>query len=179
MMIEFTQVFWYFRIIPNATAPISVKYVCINLKIRDDSFISIAALEPKFWLKFCSAVERPEWASWHLQPQRFDELQTGLSDIFAEKSASEWSDLLASHDCCVEEILNPDQLDAHPQHIARGMFAEGPALRLPAIEALGTQGTSQNQDMSAGADTRTILLELGYSQHEIESLRERKLIRCG
>ena len=149
-------------------------YECAN-----NSYLSLAALEPKFWMKFCNAVERPEWLGWHLQPRKFDDLQSGLNELFAQKPAAEWSQLLSVHDCCVEEVLTPEKLHEHPQHKARGVFAEGPTLRLPAIEAIGTSAPPGAQNMKAGADTRAILHELGYSEAEIETLNEKKLVRFG
>ena len=146
---------------------------------RDKTFISIAPIEPKFWLKFCAAVDRPQWATWHLQAQRFDELKAGLVELFAAKSAVEWAALLAVHDCCVEAVLNSNELSSHPQHEARGVFTEGPALRLPAIEALGADQKPSTQNMQAGSDTRAIMEELGYNLDQINTMNEQRLIRCG
>lgn len=148
-------------------------------RCADGEYLSLAAIEPKFWMQFCTAVEHPEWLGWHLQPQQFEALQTGLQELFSQRKACDWVEFLASHDCCVEEVVNPDKLKDHPQHKARGVFSDGPTLRLPAIEALGSGEEAQARDMGAGADTREILLELGYDLKEIEALNEKKLIRCG
>jgi crotonobetainyl-CoA:carnitine CoA-transferase CaiB-like acyl-CoA transferase len=148
-------------------------------RCADGEHLSLAAIEPKFWMQFCTAVERPEWLAWHLQPSRYEELSSGLIELFSQKPVDEWLRVLAEHDCCVERVIHPGELREHPQHKTRGVFADGPSLRLPAVEALGQQGAPKAQDMSAGFDTRDIMLELGYSAEEIDELLASQVIRCG
>ncbi len=47
-----------------------------------------------------------------------------LAAIFETKTAAEWHAVLAEHDCCVEVILEPEELADHPLHQARGVFFE-------------------------------------------------------
>ena len=42
--------------------------------------------------------------------------------IFVTKTAAEWAEILANHDCRVEVIVEPDGLPAHPLHVAREVF---------------------------------------------------------
>ena len=43
-------------------APLAGRWPCYGIyRTRDGRYMSLAALEPKFWKGFCDAVERPEW----------------------------------------------------------------------------------------------------------------------
>jgi crotonobetainyl-CoA:carnitine CoA-transferase CaiB-like acyl-CoA transferase len=70
-------------------------YACYNLyKTADGAYMSLGALEPHFWQRFCEAVGRPQWI-----PLQFDtasrlKLIEEVQALFAEKSRAEWENSL-------------------------------------------------------------------------------------
>jgi alpha-methylacyl-CoA racemase len=97
-----------------------------------------------------------------------------LAAIFETRTAAEWYDLLAAHDCCVEIILEPDELPAHPLHQARGVFFEmdggegvGPVqqVRTP----LGAPA-APTPPPRLGQHSRDVLADYGFSEAEISAL---------
>jgi alpha-methylacyl-CoA racemase len=101
----------------------------------DGRFVTLAAIEEKFWRNFCEAVACPEWIGrqWEAMPQTA--LIADVAAVFATKSAAAWEDLLGGVDCCFGMVVDPADVPNHPQIAARGMLArhEGPDA---AIEAL-------------------------------------------
>ncbi len=102
---------------------------CYNIyQCADDGFVSLGALEPHFWERFCTAVERNDWIERQHEalPQRM--LITELNHLFSSQPVSNWNKLLGQLDCCFEPVSLISQLDQHPQIQARGMLnSKGPA----------------------------------------------------
>lgn len=89
----------------------------------DDRYLAVGALEPKFWIALNQALGRvPNVAELVGKPAEQARVREELAAIFATKSAAEWHALLSQHDCCVEIVLEPEELSAHPLHQARGVF---------------------------------------------------------
>jgi crotonobetainyl-CoA:carnitine CoA-transferase CaiB-like acyl-CoA transferase len=104
-------------------------------RAADERFVTLAAIEEKFWRNFCAAVGRAD-----LIPRQWEKMpQTGLigdvAAVFAARPAAAWEDLLGPVDCCFGLVVDPADVPSHPQIAARGMLArhDGPH---PAIEAL-------------------------------------------
>ena len=92
-------------------------------RAKDDRYLAVGALEPKFWMALNQALGRKVDAT-ELIGNRDKQAQVRreLEAIFATKPAAEWAAALAQHDCCVELVLEPDELSNHPLHQARGVF---------------------------------------------------------
>ena len=89
----------------------------------DDRYLAVGALEPKFWVALNQAIGRaPNVAELVGNPQQQAATRAELAAIFASKTAAEWSAALAAHDCCVELVLEADELPDHPLHRAREVF---------------------------------------------------------
>lgn len=89
----------------------------------DGRYVSLAAIEEKFWRNFCAAVGHDDWIArqWEAMPQ--SALIAELTALFAARSAAAWEAQLGSIDCCFGVILNPTEVREHPQVVARGMVA--------------------------------------------------------
>ncbi len=70
----------------------------------DQQYLTLAALEPKFWQAFNQAVERPDWLARHTEepPQRA--LTAELEALFGSRPLSHWQSLLGEVDCCFEVV---------------------------------------------------------------------------
>ena len=144
-------------------------------RTKDDRFLSVGALEPKFWAAFNQAIGRPVdlselVADEATQARVRDEIQT----LLAAKTRDEWEQLLVG-DVCVEPVLDVAELAAHPQHRARGMFFDVDGLRqtrTPLGRVEGHRGPPQ-----LGGDGAAILREAGFSDGDIERLRERRVTK--
>ncbi|HTH17298.1 MAG TPA: CoA transferase [Magnetospirillum sp.] len=84
-------------------------------RTKDARFVALAALEEKFWLKFCETVGRPEWILRHNEPTPQNELIAELEALFLTRNRDEWAAMLAPADCCFEPVLDASEVPAHPQ----------------------------------------------------------------
>jgi crotonobetainyl-CoA:carnitine CoA-transferase CaiB-like acyl-CoA transferase len=66
----------------------------------DGRHLTVGALEPKFWLRLCELIERPDLVERHYDPSAAEELST----VFATKPLAEWLDLFDSEDVCVGPV---------------------------------------------------------------------------
>jgi alpha-methylacyl-CoA racemase len=123
---------------------------------QDGRHLAVAALEPRFWRAFSQALG--------LDPAERDQgrLRGQIAARLAEQPRDAWLRILEPLDCCVEPVLEPDELRSHAQHVARGVFAGG-QVRGPFAPTA-----------PAGADadqSETILREAGLADAEVEALR--------
>ncbi|MFO0599149.1 MAG: CaiB/BaiF CoA-transferase family protein [Myxococcaceae bacterium] len=102
-------------------------YACYGVyRTKDDRYLAVGALEPKFFQGVCAALERPD-----LFDEAYDTLRGGsertqqkLKDIFATRTRAEWEALFSKHDLCVEPVLEGDELLNDPLLKARGHFVQ-------------------------------------------------------
>lgn len=105
--------------------PLNGGYACYGVyRTRDDRYLAVGALEPKFFQGVCAALERPE-----LFGEAYDTTNGGaararaeLEKIFATRTQAEWVTLFQAHDLCVEPVREGDDVLNDPQLVARGHF---------------------------------------------------------
>jgi len=92
---------------------------------RDEgSFLSVGALEPKFWSRFCKAIQRTDLIPLQF-PQAAEEVlrvKEQVARVLQAKTAREWEGIFRDKDCCVEVVEHPEGLAARSAHLsARGV----------------------------------------------------------
>lgn len=96
---------------------------CYNLyRSRDGSWFSLAALEPKFWVHFCTAAGREDLMALQFDPSGVESIR----NLFASEDASHWRRIADGTESCLEPVLAPDELAEHPLHRARRTVFRGP-----------------------------------------------------
>lgn len=92
-------------------------------RTQDACFVTLGAIEPKFWANFCTAVERTDWIARQTEtlPQRA--LIEEVAALFAARGAAQWEALLGPVDCCFAIVLEAHEVAGHPQIAARGQAA--------------------------------------------------------
>ncbi len=88
----------------------------------DGRFVTLGALEPKFWAAFCEAVGRQDWIARQAEPLPQDDLIAEVAGLFQARSQVEWQALLGGVDCCWQPVLEAEELLADPQARARGLL---------------------------------------------------------
>lgn len=124
---------------------------CYNIyRTGDGGFVSLGAVEAKFWANFCQAVGRADWAERQQEPMPQKGLIAEVAALFASRDRAHWQRLLDPVDCCFEALLTMEEVAAHPQVAARGLLSgqgalvqalfpalldgQGPGPRLPVEE---------------------------------------------
>jgi crotonobetainyl-CoA:carnitine CoA-transferase CaiB-like acyl-CoA transferase len=158
--------------------PLAGALVCYRPYECADGWVSLGALEPKFWQAFCRGVGRED-----LVAHQFDgpgsDAHRAVQEIFAARTREQWEQFAREHDCCLEPVLELDEALSCELVRAREMVveleqpgAERPVRQLGIPVKLGrTPGLHDRLPGPAlGEHTEEVLAEAGYSAQEIEEL---------
>ena len=145
----------------------------------DGRYVTLAALEPKFWETFCQQVGRPDLISHHMPADADDREWTReqLSVLFRTRPRDAWVQAFAEVDACVGPVNTIEEALASPQIRERGVVApvdfgdEGSARALRTAPAISDVPFAADRGVPAlGADTRDILQTAGLTADEISAL---------
>jgi crotonobetainyl-CoA:carnitine CoA-transferase CaiB-like acyl-CoA transferase len=143
-------------------------------RAKDGKYLSVGALEPKFWLAFNQGIGRKGNVAELIEPpERQDAIRAEVQAILATRTRDEWVAHLAAFDCCCEPVLELDEVKAHPLHQERGMFFTIDGGKLGAIAQMRTPVGEPRADRIAprlGEHSREVLAEYGFSEAEIAAL---------
>src|SRR5215510_9077828 len=107
----------------GATIPVGGKYVLSGAypfynvyETGDGKFMTLGALEPKFWTNFCRKVGREDLVSRQFDSgERRENLFSEVRAIFKSKSQSDWVESMRDADCCCEPVLSMVEAFEHAQ----------------------------------------------------------------
>lgn len=79
---------------------------------QDGRYMSMGALEPKFWENFCLAHGREDWIKAHFsKTDESNPVFLEVSSLFKSKSFYEWIDFARRVDCCMAPVLEIGELE--------------------------------------------------------------------
>src|SRR3954454_16677892 len=151
--------------------------VCYRRCRCADGYVTIGALEPKFWGAFCRGVGREDLIAGQFDPPG-SETHRAVEAVVAERTRDEWAALAGAHDCCLEPGLDHDEALVSEQVRAREMVVEidQPGAAEP-VRQLGvpvklsrTPGGVHAPAPALGENTREVLDPLGYSAEDADAL---------
>ncbi|MFF2876445.1 CaiB/BaiF CoA transferase family protein [Gottfriedia sp. NPDC057991] len=152
---------------------------------KDGRFLSVGAVEPKFWKEFCRVIEREDLIQKQYAPiQIQDQMKVEIQAIISTKTQKEWVEVFSNVEACVSPLNSFEDLESDPQIIERELFQtfndpELGEVKLisPPIKMSETPGTIRELAPKSGQHTNCILAEHGYSSEKIEELRNQRVIR--
>ncbi len=143
-------------------------------RCKDDRFVSVGALEPKFWIAFNQAIGRkPDISELAAPPAKQEQIRDEIAAILVTRTRDEWVAALAQHDCLLEPVLELEELPAHPLHQAREVFITvdgGPAGPLQHVRTPLGPPVRPTPPPALGADGRSVLADYGFASDEIAAL---------
>jgi alpha-methylacyl-CoA racemase len=146
---------------------------------KDGKHMSLGALEPHFWQRFCEAVGREDLASDGLASgEEGARVRAAVADVFASRTQAEWVAFFAAVDVCCEPVLEGDALFEDPQHVARETFFEiedpedGPVRQVASpVRFVGGEPAPRRPAPKLGADSDAVLESAGFDAAAREKLR--------
>ncbi|MDQ0429639.1 crotonobetainyl-CoA:carnitine CoA-transferase CaiB-like acyl-CoA transferase [Planomicrobium stackebrandtii] len=85
---------------------------------KDGRYITLGALEDKFWQVFCHFAHRPDWVKWGEKPLGSPEHQE-VAAFFKSKDWQEWYGASLQVDACLAPVLKAHERHKHPFFIER------------------------------------------------------------
>nr|WP_325170156.1 CaiB/BaiF CoA-transferase family protein [Noviherbaspirillum pedocola] len=102
-------------------------------RTADGQYVSIGALEPKFFAELCERVGvSPELRACQFDQTRWPQLRDEFARLFAMRTRDEWAALLEYTDACFAPVLTLSEAMRHPHNVERGAFVEVAGVRQPA-----------------------------------------------
>jgi len=152
-------------------------FVCYRPYACADGYVTMGALEPKFWAAFCAGVGRED-----LMGKAFEapgsEAHAEVEAVFATRTRDQWKAFADEHDCCLEPVLDVGEALDSELVRARGMVVEvdQPGAREP-VRQLGhpvkfsrTPADATRPGPALGQHTAEVLADLGYTEEQVAAL---------
>jgi alpha-methylacyl-CoA racemase len=158
---------------------------CYNIyETQDGKYVTLAALEPKFWHAFCTHVGHLELLPFHFPrgPEERVQAMDMLRSIFKTKTRDEWVADFANIDACLGPVYTLDEALNDPHAQARGMSissgADDTTFRtLPSFPRMSDVSVEQRYSApDLGEHTEEILHSAGYSDAQIAQFRANGVI---
>ena len=140
---------------------VSGSYACYNVyQSRDDKWLAVGAVEPKFWSMLCKTVGCPEFISHQFSDViKQSEIAVKLRRIFEEKDAAEWFELLGPACVTPVEKISLDRMSIIPR------LSETP-------------GQRGGRPPRMGEHSIDLLVDAGFSRTEVDDLARSNVIQA-
>jgi alpha-methylacyl-CoA racemase len=160
--------------------PLAGALVCYRPYECADGWVSLGALEPKFWQAWCRGVGREDLVAMQFERPGSD-AHAQVAGIFMTRTRVEWEAFAREHDCCLEPVLELDEALDSELVAAREMVveldqpgAERPVRQLGVpVKLTRTPGEHARLPGPAlGEHTEEVLLAAGYTRERLAELLE-------
>jgi alpha-methylacyl-CoA racemase len=158
--------------------PLAGSLICYRPYECADGWVTLGALEPKFWQGFCRGVDREDLIAAQFEHPG-SPAHGEVQEIFKGRTREQWEAFARENDCCLEPVLELDEALSSELVREREMVVEidQPGAERP-VRLLGlpvkldrTPGDHARLPGPAlGEHTEEVLLGAGYSESEIAEL---------
>lgn len=149
----------------------------------DGRHVTLAAIEEKFWQRFCEIVGKEELKEKHFIIDGDGNVREELREIFASKTLSEWEELLRDEDVPYAPVLSVREAVEDPHLRAREMFtqlslARGMFTALNHPAKWSPQGAIRDGGPpELGEHTAEILSQVGLTPSQLGDLEKLGVVR--
>ena len=160
---------------------LSHRYACYNTyETADGRYLSIGAVENRFWKRLCDHLGMPAYASLQYDEKRRHEIVDFLRTTFKQKTLAEWESELADMDICWGPVRNLQEVLQEPLFRQRNMVVDirdqkgetTTTLGVP-VKLSATPGSIRPPPVNFGESTIPILRELGYTENQIKEFADK------
>lgn len=163
---------------------LSHRFACYNTyETADHRYLAIGAVEERFWRNLCEHLGVPEYVGLQYDEQRRQEIIAFMRKTFAGKSLEEWEEEFLDVEVCHSRIQGYEEVLRDPLFLEREMIVPvlqrdgtlSKALGIP-VKLSDTPGSLRTPPVDFGEQTREVLVELGYTNGEIDDFIERGVV---
>ena len=146
---------------------------------QDGLFMAVGAIEPKFFRELARLMgldhtdierqhDRAHWPT----------LRAKMTALFLTRTRTDWTAIFEGTDACVTPVLSLAEAPAHPHLAARATFETNDGVTAPAAAPRFTHASvpPYRAAPERGAQTMEILRNCGYSESQINDLRDAAMI---
>ena len=151
-------------------------WVCYQVyATKDGKYMTLGALEPKFWMNFCSTVAREDLVGEQFAPAvEGQPVYDQLCSLFCSRTQEEWIASISGVDACCEPLYTlAEAFESEPIR-ALGMWHNG--CLLPPLGFSTGVSTPTGDAPSLGEHTHSLLAELGYGDNQISAMQAKGVI---
>ena len=168
----------------RADGLLSHRYACYNTyETADGRYLSIGAVENRFWKQLCDTLGVPEYAPLQYDDQRRQEIQQYMRKTFRQKTLDEWDAILGDLDICWGKIQSTREVLEDPLFLQREAVVEIEGRDGKISKTLGvtvklseTPGSVRTPPVDFGESTAAVLQELGYTVENIREFEDKDII---
>lgn len=163
---------------------LSHRFACYNTyETADHRYLAIGAVEERFWRNLCEHLGVPEYTGLQYDEERRQEIIAFMRKTFREKSLAEWEEEFLDVEVCHSRIQGYEEVLRDPLFLEREMIVPvmqrdgslSKALGIP-VKLSETPGSLRTPPVDFGEHTREVLLELGYTDGEIDDFLARGVV---
>ncbi|MBU2647556.1 CoA transferase [bacterium] len=153
-------------------------------KTRDSHFAFVGR-----WEKFCRALGREAWATHpdysqnQYRVEHYSEMETMIESVTVTRTTDEWLQIFAEHDLAANRINTMEEAFADPGVQAVDMIRTVRHSRAGDIQIMdkpwrlsATPGEIRYPPPAYGEHTTEILKEFGFTQADVDDLKENKVL---
>ncbi len=153
--------------------------ICYSPYECKDGWVTIGALEHKFWRNWCEGVGREDLIDQQFAPHG-SEPHEAIRQEFAKRTREVWERFAAERECCVEPVLDVDEVAGSSLLSERESLielenagAEQPVRQVDfPVRFSGGHRASRVPAPELGEQTEEVLAAAGYSAEQIASMLE-------
>ncbi len=156
-------------------------YACYNIyPVRNGRFLTVAALEPKFWRNLCTVLEREDLiADQYVEGDEQEVLIAEMTRIFQKKEVSAWMELFEEQDVCVAEVREIPRVVQDDVVTERDMITPIRTVSGTVHEQLGvfpklskSPGYILGEPPKRGEHTRQLLKSVNFNMTRVNAMVE-------
>jgi alpha-methylacyl-CoA racemase len=160
------------------------RYACYDTyPTRDGRWLTVAAIEPRFWANLCERVGLAQWAAHQEDDAVQDQIRAELRAVFLTRDLDDWIAELSPADTCVAPVLTIPEIVVDEQFLARDDFSDAHDAHAGDFQQVGPVFAGMTRrpqpyearDMTV-TDTDMLLRAAGVADDELAKLHERGVI---
>ncbi|HVO65228.1 MAG TPA: CaiB/BaiF CoA-transferase family protein [Syntrophales bacterium] len=146
---------------------------------KDGGYLSVGCLEPQFFAAFCKVINCPDLIPGGVEPPDIVNVKKRVKEIIKTRTRDEWVEEFSKVDACVEPVLSLFEALNNTYAKERELVVDvelpdGGKVRQLACPIKFSKTPPEYRQAGAlpGLHTKEVLIELGYSEEDIEKMEK-------